>query len=107
MRALPITPIRSGRRQALGAVSAQFTQAAASLLVQVIAARILTGTGFGTFALLYSGLLLASAIHTGLVGDSLTVLERRDPAVAWGLRALCAASAIGACLVVAVGAVVG
>ena len=101
------SPVRSGRHQALGAVAAQFMQAAASLLVLAIAARILTGGGFGTFALLYSALLVASAVHTGLVGDSLTVLERDDPAVAWGLRVLCAVSALGACLVAAVGAAVG
>lgn len=72
---------------ALGAVGAQVMLAASTLLLQVLAARTLGAEGLGTFALLFGLIVMATAASTGLVGDSLTVLDRRDPeirsALAW------------------------
>lgn len=82
-------------RHASAAVLAQLTQALASFVLQVIAVRDLGSDGFGVFALLYSGLILATAVVTGLVGDSLTVLERRRPEIRGGL----VVTGLGACLV--------
>jgi O-antigen/teichoic acid export membrane protein len=74
----------------LGAVAGQLSQALASFVLQVIAARALGASGLGVFALLYGFLLVASAVGNGLVGDSLTVLDRDQPElrsglVSWGL----------------------
>ena len=60
----------------LAAIAAQGSQAAGSLLLQVVAARTLGITGLGEFGLLYGILVLATAISSGFVGDSLTVLDR-------------------------------
>lgn len=76
---------RRGRGDAVAAVCAQLSQAAASFLLQVLAARELGAKGLGTFALLYGFIVLGTAISTGLVGDSLTVLDRRTPRVRAGL----------------------
>jgi O-antigen/teichoic acid export membrane protein len=62
----------------LAAVVAQGSQAAGSLLLQVVAARSLGITGLGEFGLLYGILVLATAISSGFVGDSLTVLDRQS-----------------------------
>ncbi len=80
---------RVGQRIA-GAVCAQLSQASASFALQVLAARELGAKGLGTFALLYGSIVLGTAICTGLVGDSLTVLDRSVPRVRAGLQAWCA-----------------
>jgi O-antigen/teichoic acid export membrane protein len=92
------------RRSGVVAIVAQGTQAAGSLVIQVLAARSLGTAGLGQFGLLYGTLLLATAITAGFVGDSMTVLDRHEPAVRAALQnwlafisALCAA----ACFVVA------
>ena len=68
-------PRRTGGN-GLAAIAAQGSQAAGSLLLQVVAARTLGITGLGQFGLLYGILVLATAISSGFVGDSLTVLDR-------------------------------
>jgi O-antigen/teichoic acid export membrane protein len=68
-----------------GAAVAPFTQALSSLLLQVVSLRSLGAEGFGVYALLYSGLLVITALSSGLVGDSLTVLDRSRPEVRAGL----------------------
>jgi len=73
-----------------GAVGAQLSQALASFVLQVLAARLLGASGLGTFALLYGGTIIGTALCTGLVGDSLTVLDRNDPHIRAGLQKLCA-----------------
>ncbi len=73
-----------------GAVGAQLSQALASFVLQVLAARLLGASGLGTFALLYGGIIIGTALCTGLVGDSLTVLDRNDPHIRAGLQKLCA-----------------
>jgi O-antigen/teichoic acid export membrane protein len=61
----------------IAAVVAQCSQAAGSLLLQIVAARALGISGLGQFGLLYGILVLATAISSGFVGDSLTVLDRQ------------------------------
>lgn len=67
--------------KAVGAVAAQGIQAFGSFLLQVLAARQLGAASFGTFAFLFGGMIMATAVSTGLIGDSLTVLDRHSPQV--------------------------
>ena len=67
-----------GRRNALGAIVAQFSQALSSFLLSVVAVRSLSTSTYGVLALLLGSLVLATALMTGFVGDSLTVLDRAD-----------------------------
>jgi O-antigen/teichoic acid export membrane protein len=67
-------------------VGAQFAQALTSLVLSIAAARSLGADGLGVYGLVYGGLVLATAIATGLVGDSLTVLDRGDRNVRAGLQ---------------------
>ncbi len=78
---------------ASGAVAAQTSQALASLALQVVVARTLGSPGLSTYALLYGGVVLATAVVTGLVGDSLTVVDRSRPEVRGGLAAWALGSA--------------
>lgn len=64
---------------ALGAMAGQVTLALGSFVLQLVAARALGADGFGVFALLFGSIVMATAVSTGLVGDSLTVLDRHDP----------------------------
>lgn len=66
---------------AAAALAAQVTVAGGSFLVQALAARELGAAGFGTFAILFGAVVMATAVSTGLVGDSLTVLDRGRPEV--------------------------
>jgi hypothetical protein len=101
----PTDPTRRGKLSRIvgrvgpriaGAVSAQLSQALASFALQVLAARELGARGLGTFALLYGSIVLGTAICTGLVGDSLTVLDRSLPRLRAGLQAWCALVSAGA-----------
>jgi len=74
------------RRRATGAVLGQGTQALAGLVLQVAAVRTLGPGGLAAFALVYGALVLATAVCSGLVGDSLTVLDRTDAGVRAGLH---------------------
>ena len=73
-------PVRS-RAPAVGALVAQVAQALGNFVLQVLAARELGASGLGMFAFLFGTLVMATAVSTGLVGDSLTVLDRHEPAV--------------------------
>jgi O-antigen/teichoic acid export membrane protein len=75
-----------GGRGAPGAVGAQLAQALASLALSIAAARSLGADGLGVYGLISGGLVLATAIATGLVGDSLTVLDRRARRLRGGLQ---------------------
>lgn len=68
-------------RRAGGAVVAQGTAAAASLVLQVVVARTLGASGFGSYQLLLGALVLVTALQTAMIGDTLTVLGRADPHV--------------------------
>jgi O-antigen/teichoic acid export membrane protein len=84
-------------RGAPGAVGAQLAQALTSLVLSIAAARSLGAEGLGVYGLVFGGLILATALITGLVGDSLTVLDRQNPRVRGGLQivGLTCAVAIG------------
>lgn len=81
----PTSTRRRGAR-ALGGVSAQASQALASFALQILAARLLGLEGLGRFATIYALVVLATAVVTGFVGDSLTVLDRSHPRVRAGLQ---------------------
>jgi O-antigen/teichoic acid export membrane protein len=74
------------RRRATAAVVGQGTQAVAGLALQVAAARVLGAGGLAVFALVYGTLVLVTAVCSGLVGDSLTVLDRAEARVRAGLH---------------------
>jgi O-antigen/teichoic acid export membrane protein len=71
---------------ASGAVVAPFSQAIGSFVLQFLALRYLGVEGFGAFALLFGVIVVATAIVSGLVGDSLTVLDRSSPSIRSGLQ---------------------
>ncbi len=73
-------------QSATGAVGAQLAQALGSLVLSIAAARSLGADGLGVYGLISGGLVLATAIATGLVGDSLTVLDRRMQHLRAGLQ---------------------
>ena len=80
----------SRRSSGAGAIAAQAAQSGGAFVLQVLASRSLGADGFATFALLYGAIVMATAITSGLVGDSLTVLDRRDDAIRAALRTLTA-----------------
>lgn len=70
----------------MGGVTAQASQALASFTLQLLAVRLLGLDGLGRFATAYALIVVATALVTGFVGDSLTVLDRRDPRIRAGLQ---------------------
>lgn len=77
------------RRQGLdmlGGVAAQGSQAVTSLALQVLAARLLGVDGLGRFGALYAVIILATALCSGFIGDSLTVLDRSRAEIRAGLQ---------------------
>ncbi|WP_246258194.1 hypothetical protein [Amycolatopsis anabasis] len=60
-------------------VISQGLTAGTSLLLQIVAARTLGLTEYGSFAVFLAVLVSATALYTGYVGDSLAVLDRHDP----------------------------
>ncbi|MBF5080362.1 hypothetical protein [Quadrisphaera sp. INWT6] len=92
-------------RRAGGAFAAQASQAAASLALQVLVARELGASGLSRWALLYGGLVLVTGVMTGLVGDTLTVVDRQQRPVRAALQQWTLAGAVVlATAVTAVGA---
>ena len=67
-------------------MGAQFSQAVTSLLFALLGLRVLSAADFAVLGLLLGGLVLSTAVMTGFVGDSLTVLDRRDPRVRGALQ---------------------
>lgn len=93
-----------------GAISGQLSQAVGSFVLQLIAARSLGASGLGTFALLYSGIIMSTALCNGLVGDSLMVLDRgarpvRAALQNWCLLTSALAGAVGGLVCASVGIV--
>jgi O-antigen/teichoic acid export membrane protein len=95
-------PGRPLRGRATAAVLGQGTQALAGLVLQVAAARLLGAGGLAVFALAYGALVLLTAVSSGMVGDSLTVLDRQDRSVRAGLHVwtaiVCAAAGLAGAL---------
>ncbi len=83
---MPVTPRGRSRWSVVGAVSAQFSQALGSFLLQVMAARLLGKEGLAVFAVLFGLVVVGTAVVSGFVGDSLTVLDRADRVVRAGLQ---------------------
>ena len=79
-----------------GAVSGQLSQAVLSFVLLLIAAHALGASGLGHFALMLSVTVTLTALSNGLVGDSLIVLDRQDPAIRAALQAWCLIAAFGA-----------
>ncbi|KAA1422781.1 hypothetical protein FE697_011510 [Mumia zhuanghuii] len=106
--ATPTDDAPRGRRvpTALVALVAQATQTGVSFLLQVAAARSLGADGFGVYALLFGAVVMTTAVTTGLVGDSLTVLDRRDARTRSALVVLAATSVVAATVLSYAGAIV-
>ena len=83
------------RSRALGGVAAQGSQAAASFVLQILVLRLLGADGLGRFATLYAIIVLATAVSSGFVGDSLTVLDRSDRRTRAGLQCWWLGLAVG------------
>jgi O-antigen/teichoic acid export membrane protein len=97
------------RSRPVAAVLSKFCTAAGSFALQVLAARVLGAGGLGSFAVVYSVLLVLAAAVNGLVGDSLTALDRADgriraALVRWCLLTAVVGSATGAAFLVVTGA---
>lgn len=92
--------------KALGAICGQLSQAVGSFALQLLAARLLGASGLGAFALVYSVILTSTAIGTGLVGDSLTILDRHRPTVRGALQSLGLFAPAACGVIAAVGAAV-
>ena len=82
------------KRKALGAVIAQAAQAGIGLLLQILVARLLGIEEYGRFAILYGVVIVATAVVTGLVGDSLVVLDRSKRTIRAGLEAMLLATSV-------------
>lgn len=99
----PRVPVpRRALPAAVGAVGAQVTLAFGSFVLQLMAARALSAEGLGVFAMLFGSVVIATAVSSGLVGDSLTVLDRHDPdvrsALAWMAGSTVGIAATAGCL---------
>ncbi|ALO68705.1 hypothetical protein AS189_19160 (plasmid) [Arthrobacter alpinus] len=82
-------------------MAAQGSQAAVSFVLQIIAARMLGLEGLGRFAILYGVLLLVTALVSGFIGDTLTVLDRFDRHVRFTLQLWCVGLSFGAAIAAA------
>lgn len=80
--------------RASGAVVAQVWQAAGSFALQVIAAHLLGARGLGVVALCLGVIVLSTAVTSGFVGDSLTVLDRADVRIRAALQVWTGALAV-------------
>ncbi|KQZ85188.1 hypothetical protein ASD56_02140 [Microbacterium sp. Root166] len=87
------------RRKAVGAIAAQSTQAAISLILQIMVSRILGVETFGQFAILYGVIVLGTAVITGVVGDTLVVVDRSEPKIRAALQGTLALAAVSLAVV--------
>ena len=95
-------PARS-RWSVAGAVAAQFSQALGSFLLQILAARLLGKEGLAVFAVLFGLVVVGTAVVSGFVGDSLTVLDRANDSVRAGLQWWLVVLSVGLGLLACVG----
>jgi O-antigen/teichoic acid export membrane protein len=72
--------------RALGAMAAQVWQAVGSFGLQLVAAWLLGASGLGLLSLCLGVIILVTAVASGMVGDSLVILDRRDRGVRAGLQ---------------------
>lgn len=78
--------IKSVVGRAGGAIGAQATQALASFVLMAFAARSLDIENLARFGVLYGAIILMTALSTGFVGDSLTVLDRKNASIKSALQ---------------------
>ena len=69
-----------GHSNVVGALLSNGLAAGSSLVLQLVATRTLGARGLGQFSLLLSVLITFNAVQSGWIGDSLTVLDRFEPA---------------------------
>lgn len=69
------------RKKAVAAILAQGVQAGISFILQIVVLRVLGVDDYGRFAVLYGVVVLVMAVLSGLVGDSLVVLNREEPRI--------------------------
>src|SRR6478752_3202786 len=98
---------RLARFAVLGGIAAQMSQALGSLLLHVLAARLLGADGLGAFAVLFGLIVMATAVCTGFVGDSLTVLDRQRRDIRSALQTWLLVLALGGALAAIAVAVLG
>jgi hypothetical protein len=86
-------PAPSTRTNLASSVLSQGLVAGTSLVLQWVALWRLGRTGLGAYSILNAGwLVVITAVHTGWVGDPITLMDRHDPttrstllrAAAWG-----------------------
>lgn len=70
----------------IAAVVAQGCQALGAFGLQLLAVRLLGAGGLGQFSLCLGFMVLTAALISGVVGDSLVILDRRDRATRGGLQ---------------------
>lgn len=87
------------RSPALGAILAQGTQAGISFVLQVLVARVLGVEELGRFAILYGVIVVLTGVVTGVVGDSLVVLDRQHPPIRSALQGVAVTLAVTGALV--------
>lgn len=75
------------RSRALGAAVAQVWQAVGSFGLQIVAAWTLGAQGLGLISLSLGVIVLTTALASGMVGDSLVILDRTRPVVRGALQA--------------------
>lgn len=91
---------------AAGAAVAQVWQALGSFILQILAAWLLGAAGLGVISLSLGVIVFATALASGVVGDSLVILDRRDRAVRGGLEGMALVICLGSVLVTT-GAMIG
>jgi hypothetical protein len=82
-------------RRVSGAISGQLSQALVSFTLSLLAAHALGASGLGVFALVYSAMITTTALCNGMVGDSLTVMERGRPRIRSALQSWCLITSFG------------
>ena len=82
----------------------QLAQALASFVIQIAVARQLGLDGLAVFALLFGLIVLGAGVVTGLVGDSLTVMDRSRPGIRSSLQRWAAGSTVSLAVAGAVAA---
>jgi O-antigen/teichoic acid export membrane protein len=87
------------RSSAAGSVAAQASQALGSFILQYLTARLLGLEALGRFAVVYAMIVLVTALSSGFVGDSLTVLDRAQPRIRAALQLWTGVIAGGAALI--------
>lgn len=86
--------VRDHLRSGSAALVSQGITAGSSLVLQVLALWQLGKSGLAFFAILSAGIMVTfNAVHTGLIGDALSVFDRHEPGIR---RALVKTSAVSA-----------